>query len=81
MYLERLHGEKLLLKTVNSGGGFTEFTVETTKRKDKERLCTKVSKEKEQVSIQIVLFLFIFEMGWTLVRVCMICVLHTDKSC
>ena len=81
MYIERLHGEKLLLKTVNSGGGFTEFTVETTKRKDKKRVCTKARKGRESVSLEIVLFLFIFKMGWRLVRVCMIWVLHIDKSC
>ena len=53
MHIKRLHGEKILLRlsTVNSGGGFTEFTVETTKRKDKKKLCTKASKRKEPVSI------------------------------
>ena len=32
-------------------GGFTEFTVETTKRKDKKKVCTKASKGKEPVSL------------------------------
>ena len=41
---------------MNSGEGFTEFTVETTKRKDKKKVCTKASKGKEPVSLYIVLF-------------------------
>ena len=67
MYIEWLHGEKLLLITVNSGGGFTESTVETTKRKDKKKVCTKASKGKEPMSLYIVLFLFILEVGWGLI--------------
>ena len=68
-------------KTVNSEGGFTEFTVETTKRKDKKKVCKKARNGKEPVSLNIVLFLFIFGVGWGLIRVYMICVLQIDKSC
>ena len=51
MYIERLHGEKLLLRLSTQGVGLTEITIETTKRKDKNKVCTKASKGKEPVSL------------------------------
>ena len=57
MYIERLHGEKLLLRLSTQGvAGFTEFTVETTKRKDKKKVCTKASKGKNQFLYRLIFF-------------------------
>ena len=43
-------------------GGFSEFTVETTKRKDKKKVCTKSSNETNQFLYR--LFYFCLFLRW-----------------
>ena len=79
MYIERLHGEKLLLILLTQGWVYRIYSIEKTKRK--ENSMYKGKQRREPVSLQTVLFLFIFDAGCGLIRLYMICVFYTDKSC
>ena len=58
MYIERLHGDKLLLRLSTQGLGYQNLSRNDYpgKRKDKKIVWTKASKGKEPVSLYIVLF-------------------------